>query len=157
MRVSTSQPSSDRPLQSAKNISQVTAHSPATQAGDALALGGHAVPHAPQFMASVPVATSQPSAALALQSAKPVSQRWVHAPRVQAGSACGPAVHDAPQAPQCVGLVMRSAQVRVQHVWLGPQPRSGSHHGTQPPFSQYPRVQCSSRKHATQARVATLQ
>jgi hypothetical protein len=82
------------------------------------------------------VSTSQPSAAWPLQSAKPASQRRTQTPAAQVGVECGPAGHAAPHAPQCIGLVMRSAQVRVQQVWLGPQPRSGSHQGTQPPASQ---------------------
>jgi hypothetical protein len=76
---------------------------------------------------------------------------------VQVGVERGPAGHAVSQAPQCIGLVMRSAQMRLQQDWLAPHPRSGSHHGTQPPATQYPRTQCSSRRQATQARVATLQ
>ena len=49
----------------------MTPHFPAAQAAVPFAGGGHTLPQAPQFFASVPVLISQPSFVLLLQSAKP--------------------------------------------------------------------------------------
>jgi hypothetical protein len=65
---------------------------------------GHAVPQAPQFAASVAVVTSHPSAARALQSARPLVQlATVHAPATQAPVALAGAQR-LPHAPQCSAL-----------------------------------------------------
>src|SRR5262245_33923067 len=69
---STSQPLTDMPSQSRKEpLHDLTVHMPPAQATTALGRLVQSVPQAPQFLASVLVPTSHPSATSALQSAKP--------------------------------------------------------------------------------------
>jgi hypothetical protein len=71
----------------------------------AVALGRrHALPHAPQLAALVPVSTSQPSSARRLQSAKPGLQVYPHVPvaRSHVGAAFGGTGQALPQRPQFV-------------------------------------------------------
>jgi hypothetical protein len=70
---SVSQPSLGSPLQFPKPALQAKLHAWATQAAMAFAGAGHMFPQAPQFAALLVRFVSQPSAALALQSAKPLA------------------------------------------------------------------------------------
>jgi hypothetical protein len=126
-------------LQLAKPDAQaLTAQLPLTQTAPALARL-HARPHAPQFETSAEVRTSQPSASLPLQLAKPVS----HAPTRHAPSTHDAAAFDgrqsAPQAPQCAVVVRR----------LVSQPFEGS-----PSQSPKPRSQVRAQAPPRQAAVA---
>src|SRR5262249_2790788 len=85
----TSQPSAAIPLQLAKpGLQLATAQLPATQL--AVALGTEQTsPQAPQFVTLVSIFVSQPSAALLLQSAKPLSQlATVQTPLLQPAAPC---------------------------------------------------------------------
>jgi len=80
---------------------QVALHAPPEHTRPA----GQAAPQTPQLALSVRVLTSQPSAALALQSAKPAAQAaMAHTPEEQVAVALGRA-QARPQAPQLVALV----------------------------------------------------
>ncbi len=100
VRVSTSQPSSTRPLQSAKPASQEAMHMPRAHTGVPLATVAHAAPQAPQWVTVTRVSTSHPSSDRPLQSAKEVAQVTAHRPASQAGDALAPVGHALPQAPQ---------------------------------------------------------
>ncbi len=101
---------------------QVVPHAPPEHTCPA----AQARPHAPQLALSVRVLTSQPSAAFALQSAKPAAHPTrAHAPAVQAAVALGSA-QGRWHAPQLVALVWR----------LVSQPLSGA-----PSQSPYPVAQ----------------
>jgi hypothetical protein len=106
-RVSTSQPSSARLLQSAKPASHATPHAPRAQVAAPLAGVAQSALHAPQCAVETRVSTSHPSSVRELQSAKPGAHATVHAPAAHAGVALAPAGHAAPQAPQL------DAEVRV--------------------------------------------
>lgn len=83
------------------------AHVPAEQTGVAL-LAAQMCPQTPQFGVDDRMSVSQPSAALPLQSAKPVEQAaMVQAPTVQPAVAFG-RVQAWPQVPQLVAVVRRS-------------------------------------------------
>jgi hypothetical protein len=101
----TSQPSVALPLQSAKpERHAATVQRPAKQAPAALP-GAHTLPHAPQWLASVRVSTSQPLAGLPSQSAKPSLQRaTAQRPPAQALVALARAQAE-PHAPQWAVLV----------------------------------------------------
>jgi hypothetical protein len=103
-----SQPSATIALQFAKPGLQVpTVHRPAAQ--PATAFGTlHALPHAPQAVGVVLVFTSQPSAGLPLQSAKPASQApTVQRPRVHAAVAWA-SMHALVHVPHAEAVPLRS-------------------------------------------------
>jgi hypothetical protein len=70
----------------------------------------HAVPHAPQLFTSLVVSTSQPSEAMALQSANPVSHVNPHAPIAHVAVPCATVEQTAPQPPQFETLACVSTQ-----------------------------------------------
>jgi hypothetical protein len=112
----TSHPSVAMALQSAKPaLHAAIEHWPETQAAVEWATA-QMLPQLPQFSASRPVFTSQPSAATALQSANPASHcATTHWPAEQAGVARG-TLHALPHAPQLEALALRLTQVPVQSV-----------------------------------------
>jgi len=78
---------------------------------------GQTLLHAPQLLGSLETAVSQPSAGLALQSAKPALQDTsVHVPFVQVAVAWAK-LQWLPQAPQLLTSVLRLTQVPLQAVW----------------------------------------
>ena len=118
----TSQPLAAMPSQSAKPAAQAPIpHAPASQVAAALAKR-HATPHAPQWFRSAPrTLSSQPSAALPLQSAKPLAQApTTHAPAAQALTVTFASAHAASHAPQCRGSVMGDTQPPPQLVRPAP-------------------------------------
>jgi hypothetical protein len=72
---------------------------------DAFGRLGQTVPQAPQLPTAVRVSTSQPSLAIALQSAKPGLQEKPHAPAVHRGVEFGSDGQALPQAPQWATVV----------------------------------------------------
>jgi hypothetical protein len=81
----------------------------APDAHTAVALGSeHAMLQPPQLAVELVVLTSQPSAALSLQSSKPVEQRVWHAPDTHVAVAFVPAWQALLQRPQCEVEVRRS-------------------------------------------------
>jgi hypothetical protein len=89
-------------------------HRPIAHAGAALAALAHARPHAPQFATSVFVATSQPFAALASQSAWPAVHTSPHAPAAHVGIELVPLGHAWPHAPQLpVSIAVATSQPLV--------------------------------------------
>jgi hypothetical protein len=101
----TSQPLAAAPSQSSKPGAHANAHMPDAHVGAALARAGHATPQRPQFEAFASRSTSQPSAAMPLQSAKPSVQAKPHAPAAQVARAFAGAVQATPQPPQWATLV----------------------------------------------------
>ena len=90
--------------QVARGEAQVVLHAPPEQTEPA----AQARPQAPQLVLSERVSTSQPSAGLVLQSAKPAVQAVIaHVPAVQADTALA-RTHARPHAPQLVALALRS-------------------------------------------------
>jgi len=92
----------DTPMESTRRapLLQRWAHTPAEQLPEA-----HALPQAPQWLELVARLTSQPSAGLPLQSAKPALQLPTrHAPATQAATALAGA-QTVPQAPQLLTVV----------------------------------------------------
>jgi hypothetical protein len=71
---------------------------------------GHAAPHMPQLVGSLPVSISQPSAAFMSQSAYPDKHVIEHLPIVQTGIDSGPWGHSMPQPPQLSGSFAGFAQ-----------------------------------------------
>ncbi len=106
VRVLTSQPLLALPSQSAKPALQLaTPHTPAAQLPVALA-GLHAMPQPPQWARALRVFTSQPSASMALQSAKPSEHApRVQTPAVQTAAPLAGAGHAPPQRPQWAALL----------------------------------------------------
>jgi len=105
--VLTSHPSTGLLLQSAKPVAQVIPQAPLTQVGVEFARVGHALPQAPQALTLLRVSTSQPSAELLLQFAKPVEQLKPQAPPAHVDAALARAGHAAPQRPQWLVSVAR--------------------------------------------------
>jgi len=108
--ISTSQPSTRTPLQSAhpmaqEAIPQVLAAHCATAWG-----GAQTWPQAPQLAVSLATLTSQPSEAIVLQSSQPERQdATVHWELTQAATPLA-AEHTVAQPPQCAGSEVRSTQ-----------------------------------------------
>jgi hypothetical protein len=70
--------------------------------------------HAPQWLTSVLVAISHPSAICPLQFRKPSTHAPPHTPSLHDGSACAGAAHVTPQPPQFVAsLVVAASQPSV--------------------------------------------
>jgi hypothetical protein len=118
----TSQPLSALPSQSPKPAAQVIRQRPAAQPAAPLGPAGHTFPHAPQWLALVPVFTSQPFVASPSQSAKPAAQVIRHTPITHEGAALGPAAQAFPQRPQSVASDCKSTQVIPHRVCAIPQP-----------------------------------
>jgi hypothetical protein len=95
------------PAQLVSPAAHVERHTPAEHTSPA----AHARPHVPQAARSDCVLTSHPSAAMALQSAKPALQAKPQAPAAQVAVALAGAVHALPQRPQLV----TSARVSDSH------------------------------------------
>jgi hypothetical protein len=89
------------PSQSPKPVSQVVPQRPIAHVGVALGPAAQVVPQPPQFIALTRVSTSHPLLALPSPSAKPSAHRNPQRPIVQTAVALGPALHAAPQVPQC--------------------------------------------------------
>ncbi len=106
MLVLTSQALAGLPSQSAVPIGHT--HAPPVQTRPI----GHARPHAPQFMVSVPASTSQPSNTFMLQSRKPRRQMFVHEPPTHVVPG-----HAVAQSPQCEKSRSVSAHVLPQQIW----------------------------------------
>jgi hypothetical protein len=106
--VGASQPLVASPSQSAKSALQANPQRPAAQAALALAGAGHTFPHAPQWVALVCVAASQPLVASPSQSAKPALQVNPQRPIAQRAAAFAGAAQVAPHAPQCARLDVTS-------------------------------------------------
>ena len=103
----TSQPLVAAPSQSPKPaLHEATVHAPDEQPAAALA-SEQAPPQRPQLDGVVLRLTSQPSVALALQSAKPAAQAMPHEPAAQVAVALV-ALHALPQRPQFATLVARA-------------------------------------------------
>ncbi len=111
-----SQPVAAFTSQSAKPTSQdAIPHAPAVQPGVPLATE-QALPHAPQVVTLVSRSASQPSAGLALQSAKLTLQEEIpHAPLMQFGVALG-TLQALPHEPQCDVLVLMFASQPFEEV-----------------------------------------
>ncbi len=158
LRVSTSQPLDASPSQFSKPALQAKPQAPAAQVLVALARVGHAALQAPQWARSLWVLASQPSPAVALQSAKGA----VHVPTAQlplrhAEAALG-TVQRRSQAPQAAVLDWVSTQAPEQQVCAEGQARVGEQPVTQRlPTQRLPGGQCSSVTQSTQARVAVSQ
>jgi hypothetical protein len=102
---SISQPSSGRPLQSAKPALQAYRQFPSEHAVTIMfggALAAHSLPQPPQWFASFAVSVSQPSRSTfssALQSAYPALQAMLHTPPAHEGAPLEP-LHGAAHPPQ---------------------------------------------------------
>src|SRR5262249_3374169 len=107
-RESTSQPSLALPLQSRKPMLQEpTPHTALAQPATPLATAGQLLPQAPQFLASLPVSTSQPLPAWPSQSRKVVEQEPMpHRPPAQPGIPLTTAGQAMPHLPQFLASVL---------------------------------------------------
>jgi hypothetical protein len=115
VRRSTSHPLAALPSQSAKPALHAYTQPPLVQLAVALALAAHARPQPPQCAVLLRVSTSQPSVAIMLQSARPVSQVKPQVPIVHVVVAPLRAGHAVPQPPQA----RRSVRVSVSHPLAG--------------------------------------
>ena len=84
-----SQPFAANPSQFAKFVTHAIEHAPPVQRGVALVAPAQMFPHELQFVGSLEVLTSQPSAELELQSVNPELHTSAHPPPTQAGAAFG--------------------------------------------------------------------
>ena len=113
---STSHPLVASPSQLAKPMLHTRSQRPAVQSLRALGRAGHAVPHAPQWLASDWVLTPQPLEAVRSQSAKvPVQLATAHMPFMHADMAFG-ALQRLSHAPQCERFDEVSTQPPAQQV-----------------------------------------
>jgi hypothetical protein len=92
-------------------VLQLTAQDPALHSAIPFAGLVHARRQAPQSVIDARTEVSHPSAARALQSAKPAAQMTRQTPREHTGVAFGPAAHAVPHAPQ----LRRSVRVLASH------------------------------------------
>jgi hypothetical protein len=101
-----SQPSAALLLQSAQPaLHDPIPHTPPIHAATPLAIGAHIWPHEPQLLTVVNTLTSQPSAMIPLQSAKPTLQVILQTPLTQKATAFGNE-HTLPQDPQLFTSVL---------------------------------------------------
>jgi hypothetical protein len=108
-------------LQLAKPVVHVKPHVPLVQVGDALAGVGQLVPQRPQWVSVLVRLTSQPSAAVALQSPKPVEHAATpQPPERQKAMALG-SEHAVPQPPQLDGSMLVLVHAPEQLVRPAPQ------------------------------------
>jgi hypothetical protein len=111
-------------------------HVPATHAPAVFALA-HGAAHAPQLFASLRVSTSQPSPASELQSANPALHAInKHRPALHVALPLG-TLHVRPQAPQCIGLVVRSCSQPLPAL-PSQSPRFAMHVLSQRPLTHVP-------------------
>jgi hypothetical protein len=184
--VFTSQPLAGLRSQSAVPAGQTVPQTPAVQRAVAPPPATHALPHTPQLAVSLPVATSQPLAALPSQLAKPAAQvptaqaPAVHTPVPLAtsqrvpqppqwlASVVGlthaplqqddPAPQAVPQAPQLAPSVVVFTQAVPQQVEPAPHARVALHPATHMlPWQMVPMAQSPSAVHPTQARIVVSQ
>ncbi len=92
-----------------KPDSQASEHIPMAQRAVALAPVAQRVPHAPQLVTSVAIASSQPLALLPSQLPKPAAQPSVHVPDVHCALALGALMQRVAHVPQNSGLRAVSA------------------------------------------------
>lgn len=119
--VFTSQPFAAFMSQSAKPALQVIPHMPERHAGWALAAPAQVLPHVPQLAVLCAVFTSQPSAALLLQSAYVPVHAKPQVPIAQVALAFAGLGQALPHIPQLSGSVSLETQAPLQLVRPGPQ------------------------------------
>jgi hypothetical protein len=112
------------------------AQRPSTHAG--LPLGyAHATPHAPQLVALVAVAVSQPLLGSLSQSPAPGAHWIPHTPIAQVAVAPGPDGHARPHIPQCDALVVRGVSQPLAAL-PSQSPKPPAHSLTHAPITQRP-------------------
>jgi len=110
--VETSQPLAGCRSQSAKPAPHVKTHCDAAQVAVAFGGDGHALPHAPHWVGSLTMSTSQPFDGSPSQSAQPTSHVKPHSPATHvAAELCDGTGHTFPHSPQ----LARSVEVSVSH------------------------------------------